>query len=181
MVNKEKQMLQERAAEYGISSLTDTELFKIIGYKGDNFYESKQFVAMKEAVRRKKIQEIVKITKSTDIVEHASFMQELDHEQFWVMFLSRANAIKKFCMLSKGCIHGTLVEIREIVTQTCITKASSVILVHNHPSGNDKPSQQDIDITRKIKEALKFVDAQLIDHVIIAKDKHYSFADEGMM
>ncbi|MGB4970054.1 MAG: DNA repair protein RadC [Saprospiraceae bacterium] len=108
-------------------------------------------------------------------------LQDLNHEEFWVLYLNRAN--KKIAMenLSKGGITGTVADSRLIFTKALEIKATGVILVHNHPSGSVKPSTQDIELTKKMKTAGQTLDIGVLDHLIIAEDKYFSFADEGMM
>jgi DNA repair protein RadC len=106
---------------------------------------------------------------------------DLAHEEFWVIFLNRGNfVIDKKCM-SKGGISGTVVDIRIILKQAIESLASSIILCHNHPSGNLKPSNEDILLTRKCKDAALLLDIKLLDHLIFNENKYFSFCDEGML
>ncbi len=104
---------------------------------------------------------------------------DLKHEEFWVIYLNRANRIiKKQCM-SSGGVSGTIADIRMILKVAIDHLASYIIVAHNHPSGNLKPSQEDVNLTRKIKQAGELMDVRLIDHLIISNVGYYSFADEG--
>lgn len=126
-----------------------------------------------------------KITSSKDASEflrkvYPSGNIELQ-ESFVVLYLNRANEILGYYKHTVGGITGTVADPR-IIFATAVTSASvGMILSHNHPSGNLKPSQADIELTRKIKEAGKLLDVQLLDHLIITKAGYYSFADEGIM
>lgn len=108
-------------------------------------------------------------------------LADLPHEEFWLIFLNRANKVIKKHPVSKGGVAGTVVDAKMIFKPAVEYLASSVILCHNHPSGNRTPSQEDIALTRKIKEAGRALDISVHDHIIIANDAYYSFADEGLI
>ena len=108
-------------------------------------------------------------------------LADLPHEEFWLIFLNRANKVIKKQSVSKGGVAGTVVDAKMIFKPAVECLASSVILCHNHPSGNRTPSQEDIALTRKIKEAGRALDISVHDHIIIANDTYYSFADEGLL
>lgn len=102
-------------------------------------------------------------------------------ELFYVAYLNRANRILGIHLHSQGGIAGTVVDVRQILGVALKANASSFILCHNHPSGNLRPSQADIDITQKIKQGAKAMEISLLDHLIITSRDFYSFADEGML
>lgn len=104
-------------------------------------------------------------------------------EEFHVLYTSRGNRLIAHSQISSGGISGTVADIRHILSLGLIFAATGMIMAHNHPSGNMRPSQQDIELTRKVKEAGKLMDITLLDHVIIAGDlnSYYSFADEGQL
>lgn len=102
-------------------------------------------------------------------------------ESFAAMYLNRANKVIGVFMASKGGMTGTIADPRLILAVALKTAACSVMLCHNHPSGNLKPSRQDEELTTKIKEAGRYMDIKVIDHLILAEESFYSFADEGMM
>jgi DNA repair protein RadC len=103
-------------------------------------------------------------------------------EKFVVMYLNRCNRVLGVYPLSTGGITGIMVDIRLILSVALKVAATGIILAHNHPSGNLQPSSSDKDLTAKIKDACKYFDISLLDHLIIAPDrKYYSFADEGVM
>lgn len=106
-------------------------------------------------------------------------IKDFSYEVFAVIFLNQANKINHFEILSKGGITGTVADPRVILKKALEVGATSVILCHNHPSGNLQPSQSDKDLTTKIKEAAKYLDIKVIDHIIVSEDGYYSFADEG--
>lgn len=110
-----------------------------------------------------------------------SNLEELQHEESWAMFLNRRNAILGIEKMSAGGISGTIMDMRMIYKRAIEHQASGIILVHNHPSGNLKPSSADMDITSKAKSAGTALDIQLLDHLIISEHGYYSFADEGVL
>jgi DNA repair protein RadC len=123
-----------------------------------------------------------RIRESKDIVEFLrSKLKDLNHEEFAVLFLNRANKINHFEIISKGGITGTVADPRIILSKALDHKATSIVLCHNHPSGNLKPSQADEALTQKIKEAVKFFDIQVMDHIIVSDEGYYSFSDEGIL
>jgi DNA repair protein RadC len=174
--------LRERAANYGLLSLSDAELIKVAKMPED-YADSMQFKATKELIRRQELNDKPKkqITGSQDAAHFFGFLRELPHEEFHVMYLRTNNTVISSSFISKGSEAGTVVNLKEIILQASKLKAKGVIVAHNHPSGNNQPSQQDRDITRKIKEILTLIDSKLIDHVIICGNKYYSFADEGQI
>jgi DNA repair protein RadC len=95
--------------------------------------------------------------------------------------LNRANIIIEEVIISKGGTTGTIMDVKLIMKNAINKLAQGIIIVHNHPSGNKNPSQSDIVITTKIKEAAKLFDINLLDHIIIADNEYYSFADSGIM
>jgi DNA repair protein RadC len=102
-------------------------------------------------------------------------------EQFKVLLLNRCNRVLAIYELSTGGITGTVADVRLIMTAALKANAVAVILSHNHPSGNLKPSRADIELTAKIKQAGKFLDIQVLDHVIVTSEGYYSFADERLL
>ena len=107
-------------------------------------------------------------------------LRGLDHEECWVLFLNRANTLISKEIMSKGGLESTVIDCKMIARRAMEKKASSVILVHNHPSGSALPGQADIKQTGSLKKALATCDICLMDHVIIADDSFYSFADEQL-
>ena len=123
-----------------------------------------------------------KITSSHDAYQILKgTLCDLAHEEFWIVLLNRANVPVKKIKLSKGGVAGTVVDIKIIVKEAVNELASGVIIFHNHPSGNLEPSASDLQITKKIKDALNLVEINLLDHLIITSKSFYSFADEGKL
>jgi DNA repair protein RadC len=109
------------------------------------------------------------------------FLRGLDHEECWAMFLNRANYVLGKERMSVGGLESTVVDVKAILRRALDRKASGVILVHNHPSGSAMPGQADIRQTAVLKKALQTCEIQLVDHVVVAEDSWYSFADERLV
>lgn len=109
------------------------------------------------------------------------FLRGLDHEECWVMFLNRANYVLGKERMSVGGLESTVVDVKAILRRALERKATGIILVHNHPSGSAMPGQADIRQTAILKNALQTCEIQLIDHVVVAEDSWYSFADEQLV
>jgi DNA repair protein RadC len=134
--------------------------------------------------RRQASSSLVKfgIKSSNDIAEYLKItLKDYQLEVFAVVFLNRANKINHFEIISKGGITGTVADPRVILKKALESDATSIVLCHNHPSGNLKPSKADEELTLKIKEAAKYFDIRVMDHIIVSEDGYYSFADEGML
>ncbi len=131
-----------------------------------------------------KFKDMQKITSSKDCesVLRNIWSPDLElREEFYLLLLNRANKVIGWHCISQGGLDSTVADIRIIFSITLKCVASGIIVAHNHPSGNLKPSETDITLTRKIKEAGKLLDITLFDHIIISNEGYYSFADEGML
>ena len=109
------------------------------------------------------------------------YLLDLSHEEFWVLLLNRAHSLIKAIPISQGGVAGTVVDVKLVHRAAIENLSSSILLAHNHPSGNLKPSQQDISITKKIKEGAELLDIRVIDHIIFTNQDYFSFADEGLI
>jgi len=122
------------------------------------------------------------VGSSNDIAAYLrTALKDYRHEVFAVIFLNRANKINHFEIVSAGGITGTVADPRVILKKALEENAVSIILCHNHPSGSLKPSRADEELTTKIKEAAKYFDIKVIDHIIVSEDGYFSFADEGIL
>jgi len=122
------------------------------------------------------------VIHSKDIAEYLKAkLQYKKHEVFAVIFLNRSNKVNHFEIVSEGGITGTVADPRIILKKALSYDAVSLVLCHNHPSGSVKPSRQDEDLTHKMKEAAKFFDILVLDHIIVSEEGYYSFADEGIL
>ena len=123
-----------------------------------------------------------KVTSSKEIAVYLrSILKDNNNEVFAVLFLNQANKIKNFKIMSKGGITGTVADPRIILKQALDEGATSLVLSHNHPSGNLSPSRADQELTQKIKQAASYFDIKILDHIIVSDEGHYSFADEGLL
>lgn len=102
-------------------------------------------------------------------------------EYFKVLFLNQANQILGYTLISEGGITETCADVRLIMQAALLTNSVALILAHNHPSGNLKPSRQDMEITKQVREASNFMRIKILDHIILSDTEYYSFADEGML
>ncbi len=122
------------------------------------------------------------ISTSNDIADYCiAKLKDYRHEVFAVMFLNRANKINHFEIVSEGGITGTVADPRIILKKALEEDAVSIILCHNHPSGSLRPSRADEDLTNKVKEAAKYFDIRVLDHMIVSDAGYFSFADEGLL
>lgn len=178
------QVVKDKISQYGLNAMTDNELLTALKFKGslEDYYSSFDYKVAKELVRRRQSPEKVKIKSSLDTYNIMSFLNDDDEESFYIITINRYNSVINKSFISKGHDYATIVGIKQIVSIAIKEKACSVVLCHNHPSGNKKPSDADVNITKKVKEGLSIFDIMLLDHVIIARDNgHYSFADDGIL
>jgi len=166
--------------ELGKKTINDLQKFKGIGPA-----KAITIAAAMDLGRRRKESEPdekPKVVTSADCAAiFKPLLSDISHEEFWVLLLNRNNLVIDKMMVSQGGISGTVIDVRIILKMALDKLACSIILCHNHPSGNLIPSEADKDITKKIKEAGKHMDIPVLDHLIIANDAYFSFADEGLI
>lgn len=123
-----------------------------------------------------------KIAGSKDVCDYfTSIMEDYKYENFWILLLNTANKILKHVRISEGGVSGTIADPRKIFNIAIEQGASGIILCHNHPSGNIKPSEADIKLTKKLLEGGRLLDINVLDHIIIGEEAYFSFADENMI
>ncbi|MCK5135601.1 MAG: DNA repair protein RadC [Bacteroidales bacterium] len=140
--------------------------------------------AMEIGRRRAGMHHIKKIpVKSSETVFNLfhPLVGDLEHEEFWLLMLNRANRVLGKFKVSQGGLSGTVIDTRIILKKALDNLASSIIVCHNHPSGNNQPSDADVKITEKLKKAAEMLEIKLLDHIIIADKSYFSFADEGLI
>ena len=152
-------------------------IYKLTARQTQNVENFKSF--RKRALIKKELNQIRSSRDANDLI--LPYFLDLTHEEFFCIFLNRANKVIKVDQISKGGVSGTVTDVRIIFKNAVLLTASGVIVAHNHPSGNLNPSESDVKITRKIKEAGDILDVQLLDHLIIHDSDYYSFADNGML
>lgn len=154
-------------------------------YSGVGEAKAISIIAALELGQRRRQASVIekkKVTSSNDAFDYLSiYLSDLLHEEFWVIFLNRANEIISHKIIGEGGATSTVVDVKKIARLAIDHHATGLILAHNHPSGNLRPSEQDMDLTRKIKNALELFDISVLDHLIVCSSKFYSFADEGEM
>lgn len=154
-------------------------------YKGVGMAKAASIIAAMELGRRRALstaREEPMLTTSRDLYDYLQpLIGDLDHEEFWVMTLSSACRIKSCERLFSGGIESTIIDIRMVFRKVLESKACSIVIAHNHPSGSERPSAQDIVLTKKVREAGKVLDIVLLDHIIVCSDHYYSFADNGTL
>ena len=165
-----------------LSKLSVKELSK---FKGIGEAKAIAIIAALELGRRRKetIEEAPQVVKSSKdaFLALSSVFSDLPHEEFWVLLLNRANFIMSKQFISKGGQAGTVVDPKIIFKVALEHNAASLIVAHNHPSGNLKPSEADITLTKKLKQAGLMLDLPVYDHLIVTDNGFLSMADEGLM
>jgi len=172
-------------AEYNLNELSKMSVKELMDFKGIGEAKAISIVAALELGRRRKEDSVTKrdrITTSKDAVEiFQPLLGDHIHEEFWILFLNRANMVIAKQAISSGGMSGTVVDPKIIFKAALDHKASSIVLCHNHPSGNNQPSEADIKLTKNIVAAGKVLEISVLDHIIVTQNSYYSFADEGMM
>ncbi len=165
--------------------LATSSIFELMKIKGIGEAKAIAVAAAFELGRRRLAMQAMPTTLVTGSRDVAAYLQQLyqDHGQeiFVVLFLNRANRIKHHEVISMGGIAGTVADPRIIMKKAIEQEASALILGHNHPSGNLRPSSADEELTRKIKGAALLLDIRLMDHIIVSQQGYFSFADEGLL
>ena len=166
--------------ELGKLSIHDFQKVKGIGNA-----KAITIAAALELGRRRHSEEIlqrIKINNSKEIAVYLkTILKDFNYEVFVALLLNRSHKIISYEIISKGGISGTVADPRIILKKALDAGASSLIICHNHPSGNLQPSQQDDLLTQKIKSAALYFDIKLLDHIIVSEEGYYSFADEGKL
>lgn len=166
-----------------LARLTPTELSNSI--KGIGYAKAVTITAAMELSRRRR-----KVTQSEqDVIKESSDVYniflpdlgDLSYEEFWILLLNHANKVVAKVKIASGGVHQTIVDVKLLFKYALDHLATGIILCHNHPSGNLFPSAADKLLTNKIVDGAKFLDIRILDHVIIARDEYFSFADEHLL
>lgn len=167
-----------------LNQLGKISVNQLTNFKGIGEAKAISIAAALELGRRRRAEETMELKKITSSKMIFEIMQpiigELPHEEFWVLYLNNSNKVIHKAQLSKGGITGTVVDVRLIFKTAFEFNATSIILTHNHPSGKLVASDADIQITKKIKEASKYLEIVVLDHLIITENGYYSFNDSGI-
>jgi DNA repair protein RadC len=171
--------------ENNLDALGKMSVRELMEFKGIGEAKAIGLIAALELGRRRKAsspQKRTRISGSQDVFDEVyPVMADLPHEEFWILLLNRANEVVGRNNLSKGGVSGTVVDAKMIFKMAIEKLASAIILAHNHPSGNLRPSQADISLTNKIRDAGNILDIPVLDHLIIGNGAYYSFKDEGIL
>ena len=172
-------------ASNNLNKLGKLGIHDLNALKGIGPAKAVNIIAALELGRRRKSADLnddQKIKSSNEVytIFHA-LLSDLSHEEFWIIYLNRSNRIISRLKISQGGISGTITDVRIIMKKGLELLASSIIICHNHPSGNKEPSEADIRITGKIKDAAAFFDISLLDHIIVTDNGYFSFADNGTL
>lgn len=158
---------------------------QLMRFQGIGEAKAITIVAAMEISRRRRTAEITPRTviKTSNQVYQLlqPFLADLQHEEFWIVYLNNSNRVLESSQLSKGGITGTLVDVRLVIKKALNLGAVALVLAHNHPSGTLVPSEADKQITLKLVNASKAMDMKVLDHLIIAQDSYFSFADNKLI
>ena len=174
-----------KSVDNDLNKMARLSIYDLMKFKGVGVAKAITIAAALELSRRKKNDaenNSVFIKSSRDAFNAVSHLYEdLSHEEFHVINLSRSNKILSVDLISKGGLSSTVADGKIIFKKALEKGASGIILTHNHPSGNNKPSDADIELTRKMKSFGTFIELPVLDHIIVAEKHYYSFADNGLI
>ena len=174
-----------KSVENSLPELSKMSIAELMKFKGIGEAKAISIVAAMELGRRRlgaDVYERKKISSSRDVFHiFQAEMADSQYEEFWILLLNRANKIMKKVKIGDGGVSGTVADPKRIFRAAIDSMASSIILCHNHPSGNIQASNADRDLTRKVVNGAKYFDISVLDHIIIGDGNFYSFADDGRM
>lgn len=173
------------ANDNNLNQLARQTVHELMKYKGIGEAKAISIVAALELGARREVAEALfkkQITCSKDGYDILRpILADLPHEEFWVIYLNRANKVLMKESVSSGGVAGTVADVKIIFKKALELLATGIILAHNHPSGNLQPSHSDVTLTKKMKQAGEILEVQVLDHLIVTSNGYYSFADEGAM
>ena len=168
-----------------LSQLSKWSEAEFLNIKGIGIAKYATLKAALELGKRRQMQD----TKERNTYQYSSdiyrlfhpILRDATHEEFWILLLNQACRIIKYTQISTGGIDGTYADVRLILREAILNRATQLVLIHNHPSGNTQPSVNDKQLTQRIKEASKIMNILLVEHLIITDGSYYSFADHGLI
>lgn len=173
------------SVNHNLNELGKLSVNQLMQFNGIGEAKAVSIAAALEVGRRRRGEDAEKISKisgSKDAFELLyPLIGELQHEEFWIVYLNNSNKVIHKSQLSKGGITGTLVDVRLVLKQALELGAVGIILAHNHPSGTVKPSLADKEVTEKLKKASEALDIKILDHLILTQHDYLSFADQGIL
>lgn len=168
-----------------LKELCRMEVNEFTNFKGIGEAKAIVLIAAVELGRRKNRESALENEKITHSRDAANYMRtligDLHHEEFWVLYENRQNVVVDAQKLSQGGMTGTVIDVRIVIRKALELHATSLIVAHNHPSGNLDPSESDRRITKQLKEAAALMDLAVLDHIIVTQSGYFSFADEGLL
>lgn len=174
-----------RSVNNNISELSKLSISQLTNFKGIGIVKAISIVTALEFGKRRhferqQVKPVIKSSLDVYNILHPS-LNDLQHEEFWVLYLNNSNRVEAKEQLSKGGITATLVDVRLLFKKAIEISAVAVIVAHNHPSGKLKPSNSDLQLTKKIKESGALLEIKLLDHLIITQKDYFSFADQSLL
>ena len=174
-----------QSVEQNLNDLGRRSIAELCKLKGIGEAKAVTITAALELGRRRQLSRIAdkpQVTCSRDAFDAlAPILVDLQHEEFWILNLNRANRVMGRSRISTGGMAGTVVDAKVLFRKALHAEASAIILCHNHPSGSLLPSQADLELTKKLVRAGRAIDIPVLDHLIVSEQGFYSFADEGKL
>lgn len=172
---------KEILEEYSLEKLCSSSVQELLQIKGIGISKATKLVAMKELVKRSETHtKRVQIKNPKDIYEHFKYLASKEQEECYVIHLNTKQHIIKEELIFRGTVNATSMHAREVFKSAIRENALSIILIHNHPSGDPSPSVEDLQVTKELREAGTFLGIQVLDHVIIGKGKYFSFEEQNL-
>lgn len=172
------------SADHNLHELGRRSVDELQRFRGVGEAKAVAIAAALELGRRRQLSDLrdrPRVTTSRDAYNAiATLLNDLHHEEFWLLLLNKNNEITARSRMSTGGAAGTVVDLKMIFKTALDARATAFIAVHNHPSGSLSPSQADIELTRRLRKAGEVLDLPLLDHLIVSERGYYSFTDEGM-
>jgi DNA repair protein RadC len=171
------------SVNHNLNALGKLSIKQLMEFKGIGEAKAITIIAALELGKRRREEESLELVKITSSKTSFEIMQpiigDLPHEEFWIIYLNNSNKVIYKNQLSKGGITGTVVDVRIVFKAALEHNATAIILAHNHPSGVLQPSDADIQVTKKLKQAGENLDIRILDHIIVTEKGYYSFADNS--
>ncbi len=172
-----------KLAEDNLSALAKLQMKDFLSIKGIGHTKAITLMTALELGRRRRLSEAItrlKVSSSNDFFHVMQpLMEDLEIEEFWVLYLNNANKVLIKEKISHGGMTATIVDVRLILKRALELNSVALVLCQNHPSGTLHPSRADVDITNKVKNAAQHMDIKVLDHIIITDQSYFSFADQG--
>jgi len=172
-----------KSVDHNLHRLGQLDITNLTDFKGVGVAKAVNIISALELGNRRRLAEALEMPKITSSKIAYNLLQpqleDLSHEEFWVLYLNQQNKVLQSSCISKGGITGTVADVRMIMRGGLLQSATGMILAHNHPSGGIKPSQADRNLTQNLKKAGQIMNIPVLDHIIIGRQRYYSFADEG--